>query len=245
MTRINTVFRIALLTLALARLAAPGKEPASTIDKVPSQFATLDRIRIHFKGLGHGETALVFVHGWTCDLTFWRSQVPAFAGNTSILLIDLPGHGQSDKPTIAYTMDFFARSVDAVLQDARVETAVLVGHSMGTPVIRQFYRLFPHKTRALVVVDGSLRAFDDKVGEFERLIAGLSGPEYKDTQAKFIDSMFTEQTPADVRKTVKATMQSAPQHVAVSALRGMFDPAIWKDDQIAVPLQVIVAKAPF
>jgi pimeloyl-ACP methyl ester carboxylesterase len=226
-------------------LATLGEDPASTLDKAPSQFAALDRIRDHFKSLGHGETALVFVHGWTCDLTFWRSQVPAFAGDTRILLIDLPGHGQSDKPTIEYSMDFFARSVDAVLQDAGVETAVLVGHSMGTPVIRQFYRLFPHKTWALVVVDGSLRAFDDKAGEFERLITRLSGPEYKDTQARFIDSMFTEQTPADVRKTVKATMQSAPQHVAVNALKGVFDPAIWKDDQIAVPLQVIVAKAPF
>jgi pimeloyl-ACP methyl ester carboxylesterase len=142
-------------------------------------------------------------------------------------------------------MDLFARSVAAVLQDAGVETAVLVGHSMGTPVIRQFYRRFPHKTRALVVVDGSLRAFDDKAGEFAQLISRLSGPDYEDTQATFIDSMFTEQTPADVRKTVKATMQSAPQHVAVSALKGMSDPAIWKDDTIAVPLQVIVAKAPF
>jgi pimeloyl-ACP methyl ester carboxylesterase len=245
MTRKRRVFLVALLTLSLAGLAAPGEEPARTVDQAPSQFAALDRIRVHYKSLGHGETALVFVHGWTCDLTFWRSQVPAFAGHTRILLIDLPGHGQSDKPTIEYTMDLFARAVDAVLQDARVETAVLVGHSMGTPVIRQFYRLFPHKTRALVVVDGSLRAFDDKAGEFAQLIARLSGPDYQDNQAKFIDSMFTETTPAGVRETVKATMQNAPQHVAVSAMKGMFDPAIWTDDTIAVPLQVIVAKAPF
>jgi pimeloyl-ACP methyl ester carboxylesterase len=170
---------------------------------------------------------------------------PPFAGNTRILLIDLPGHGHSDKPQIEYSMDLFARSVDAVLQDAGVEAAVLVGHSMGVPVSRQFYRRFPHKTRALVAVDGSLRAFDDKAGEFEQLIARLSGPDYKDTQAKFIDSMFTDKTPASIRKTVKATMQSAPQHVAVSALKGIVDPAIWKDDTIAVPLQVIVAQAPF
>jgi pimeloyl-ACP methyl ester carboxylesterase len=40
-------------------------------------------------------------------------------------------------------------------------------------------------------------------------------------------------------------MQSTPQHVAVSALKGIVDPAIWKDDTIAVPLQVMMAKAPF
>jgi pimeloyl-ACP methyl ester carboxylesterase len=245
MTGKRMVFLVALLTLALAGLAAPGEEPASTVDQAPSRFAALDGLRVHYKSLGHGETALVFVHGWTCDLTFWRAQVPAFVDKTRVLLTDLPGHGQSAKPTIEYTMDLFARAVDAVLQDARVDTAVLVGHSMGMPVIRQFYRLFPHKTRALVAVDGSLRAFDDKAGEFAQLIARLSGPDYQDTQAKFIDGMFTEQTPAGVRETVKATMQRAPQHVAVSALKGIVDPAIWKDDAIAVPLQVIVAKTPF
>jgi hypothetical protein len=65
MTRKSTVFLIALLTLPLPRLATPGEDPASTLDKVPSQFAALDRSRVHFKSLGHGETALVFVHGWT------------------------------------------------------------------------------------------------------------------------------------------------------------------------------------
>ena len=39
-----------------------------------------------------------------------------------------------------------------------LERAVLVGHSMGTPVIRQFYRKYPAKTRALVIVDGGLKS---------------------------------------------------------------------------------------
>jgi pimeloyl-ACP methyl ester carboxylesterase len=226
-------------------LAAPGEEPARAVDQAPSRFATLDGIRVHYQSLGHGDPALVFVHGWTCDLTFWRAQVPVFAGNTRILLLDLPGHGQSDKPTIEYTMDLVARAVDAVLQDARVDTAVLAGHSMGTPVIRQFYRLLPYKTRALVAVDGPLRAFDGHAGAFEPLIAPVSEPEYKKHQATLLDSMVTDKTPADVRQTVRATMQSAPRHVAVSAMKGMLDPALWTDEKIAVPLQVIMAKTPF
>jgi hypothetical protein len=54
--------------------------------------------------------------------------------------------------------------------------------------------------------------------------------------------MFTDQTPSDVRKSVKAAMQSVPQHVAVSAMKSMADPAIWKADKIEIPLQVILAK---
>jgi pimeloyl-ACP methyl ester carboxylesterase len=46
-------------------------------------------------------------------------------------------------------MDLFANAIDAVLRDAKVERAVLVGHSMGTPVARQFYRKYPQKTLAI------------------------------------------------------------------------------------------------
>ena len=55
---------------------------ADALDRAPSRFAKLDAITIHYKSLGEGETALVFVHGWACDLTFWRFQVPAFEGDT-------------------------------------------------------------------------------------------------------------------------------------------------------------------
>jgi len=76
----------------------------------PARHATLDGMRIHYESYGTGKQAVVFIHGWTCDLTFWRMQAPVYEKHRS-LLIDLPGHGESDKPEIAYTQDFFARAV--------------------------------------------------------------------------------------------------------------------------------------
>ena len=49
------------------------------------------------------------------------------------LLVDLPGHGQSEKPDVAYTQERFARAIEAVMRHAGVERAVLLGHSMGGP----------------------------------------------------------------------------------------------------------------
>jgi pimeloyl-ACP methyl ester carboxylesterase len=223
-----------------------GKNKAeNALDKSPSRFAKLDDIRVHYKSLGNGETALVFVHGWTCDLTFWREQLPAFDGKLQMVLIDLPGHGRSDKPKIEYTMDVFARAIDAVLQDAGIKSAVLVGHSMGTPAIRQFYRLYPKKTCALVAVDGALRPFTTKKEEIDKFVGRYEGADYKERIGAAVDNMFTKETPADLRKRVKEIMQSAPQHVAVGAMRAGLDPAIWKDDEIKVPFQVVVAKNRF
>jgi pimeloyl-ACP methyl ester carboxylesterase len=217
----------------------------SPLDKAPSHFAKLDDINIHYKTLGAGDTALVFIHGWTCDLTFWREQVSAFDGKFPVVLIDLPGHGKSDKPKIEYTMDLFARATNAVLEAADVKSAILVGHSMGTPAIRQFYRLYPKKTRALVAVDGALRPFTTKKEEIDKFVGRYEGADYKERIGAAVDGMFTKETPGDLRKRVKEIMQSAPQHVAVGAMRAGLDPAIWKDDEIKVPLQVIVAKNRF
>jgi pimeloyl-ACP methyl ester carboxylesterase len=206
-----------------------------------SRYAKLDGQRVHYENHGKGREALVFVHGWTCTLNFWSRQVSSFEGKARVIAIDLPGHGLSDKPEVAYTMELFARAVDAVLLDAGVDHAVLVGHSMGGPVIRQFYRKYPRKTLALVVVDGPLRSFGKKE-DMDRFIAPLRGPGYKAWADKFIDNMFGPSASAELRAEIKTPMLSTPQHVAVSAMEGMLDPAIWGEDKINVPVLAVMTK---
>ncbi len=229
--------------LMIPTLPARGDEPANPLDKAPSHYATSDGMKIHYKTLGTGKTALVFVHGWTCDMTSWRYQVPGFDGKVRMVLVDLPGHGKSDKPKIDYTMDVFAKAVDAVMTDARVEKAVLVGHSMGTPVVRQYYRLYPEKVVGLIAVDGRLQKLNFPPEVLKKFIAQLEGPDFKATAGKFIDAMLTKDMPAEVRKHLKESYPAAPQHVAVSAMKAMMDPSIWKDDPIKVPTQAIMAKS--
>lgn len=211
--------------------------------KAEDHFAKLDALRVHYQNYGKGKDALVFIHGWTCDLTFWKANVPAFIGQAHVLAIDLPGHGGSDKPQISYSMDLFARAIDAVLQDAQVERATLVGHSMGTPVIRQFYRKYPAKTSALVIVDGALKPFGDKAA-MEKVFEPLHGPNYKQFAEVMVGSMTAPMKDKTAAAAVKTTMLSAPQHVMVGAMDAMLDPDIWKDDKINVPTLALMAANP-
>jgi pimeloyl-ACP methyl ester carboxylesterase len=212
---------------------------------VKSGFAKLDGMRVHYESAGKGEEALVFVHGWTCDASFWRLQTPAFAGRTRVVAVDLPGHGRSDKPEgVAYTMELFARAVEAVMRDAGVRRAVLVGHSMGVPVIRQFYRKYPEKTLALVLVDGGLRPFAPRA-VMEQFVAPLRGPGYKEAATRMVDGMLMPVHSEAVRADIRKTMLSAPQHVAVGAMEGMLDEAVWKEDQVKVPVLAVLARSPF
>lgn len=234
-----------LLVVAVV-LAVGGAWGASARGQgVKSQFAKLDGMRVHYESAGRGEEALVFVHGWTCDASFWRLQTPAFAGRTRVVAVDLPGHGRSDKPEgVAYTMELFARAVEAVMRDAGVRRAVLVGHSMGVPVVRQFYRKYPEKTLALVLVDGGLRPFAPRAA-MEQFMAPLRGPGYKEASARMVDGMLQPVRSEALRAEIRAVMLSAPQHVAVGAMEGMMDEAVWKEDQIRVPVLAVLARSPF
>jgi pimeloyl-ACP methyl ester carboxylesterase len=232
-------------TVAAFGCASGAKTPeaAASLEAAPSRFARFDGNRVHYKSVGSGREALVLVHGWSGDMNVWKFQVPELARRTRVIALDLPGHGASDKPQTAYTMDFFARAIDAVMRDAGVDRAVLAGHSMGTPVIRQFYRLYPEKTLALVAVDGALQNVYS--GFLDPLIVQLRGPDYKEVASKFVASMFSNPGTEAVRDTTLASTAATPQHVLVGSFEGMIDPAIWKDDPIRVPLLVINAKAPF
>jgi len=95
-----------------------------------------------------------------------------------------------------------------------------------------------------IVVDGPLRPFGDKK-MMDGFIAPLRGPNYKEQAAQFIDSMMGPEVLATLREQIKTSMLVTPQHVAVSAMEGMAEESIWKQDKIGVPVLAILAKSPF
>ena len=237
-----------LLTLVALAFALAGTPAASAQKPSPSagqsRYARLDGARIHYRDYGKGREALVLIHGWSCNLDYWRDQVPDFAKRNRVIALDLPGHGQSDKPQIAYSMDLFAAGVDAVMRDAKVDRAVLVGHSMGTPIARQFYRKHPRKTLAIVIVDGVLRQIGDKkmIGG---LIAALRGPNYQETGMQMLAGLAGPTLPVETEERIKTSFLNTPQYVLAGAMEGMNDDSLYAPDKINVPVLAIMAKIPF
>lgn len=209
-----------------------------------SHFVQLDGgLKIHYTVYGNAEPTLVFIHGWACDETVWNAQASELGQQMRCITIDLPGHGQSDKPQIPYTMDLYARAIDAVLRDAQMRSAVLVGHSNGVPVIRQFYREFQPSVRGLVIVEGGLRPFVD-AASMEKFIMPLRGPEYPTEAGKLIEGITKPIKDETLRERIKTLMLRTPQHVAVSEFENAADPELWKPDKIDVPVLMILAKQP-
>lgn len=195
--------------------------------------------------------ALVFVPGWSCDASFWRLQVPEFSASHRVIVVDLPGFGKSDKPhDRAYTMEFFAKSLHAILQDAKVTALVLVGHSMGYAVVRQYLITFPDTVRAVVNVDGAHLRIPETAearADFEKMVDGIvasfEGPERKETVRQFVESTFYGKTPKVLQEEIMAAMASADAYAGNSAFREMTRLDQWKEGSFDVPTLALYAKA--
>jgi pimeloyl-ACP methyl ester carboxylesterase len=207
----------------------------------PLSAASVDGMSIRSASVGKGPT-LVFVHGWTCDSSSWASQVPAFEKEYRVITLDLPGHGGSDSPRDgAFSMDLFARAVEAVRAEADADSIVLVGHSMGVPVIRQYARLYPDRVAGLVAVDGPL---DMRTFPAPRPGQGpppMTGPEGLKAREGMIRSMFVAATPAALQERILSMMLSAPETTATGAMAAMGDPSIRSTDVVRAPALAVYA----
>jgi pimeloyl-ACP methyl ester carboxylesterase len=237
------LFCLPVLAVFSGDLAAGAEEKSL---KTESHFARLGTNRIHYVTQGQGSNAIVFIHGWGCNAGFWREQVSAFADKARVVLIDMPGHGESDKPEVDYTMEYFADAVIAVMRDAKVERATLVGHSMAAPVICKMYAKAPERVAGLVAVDGFLRR--PKVGpeQAENMAAPYRKPDYREQVKQMVNFMFQNPGTETLRDRVTSEMVKTPQHVLASAMGEMFNlkqPA-WDLAKVDVPVMSINAKSP-
>ena len=216
---------------------------------LPLHAATLDGMKIHSTSKGKGSKTIVLVHGWTCDETSWAANVPELAKHYRVITLDLPGHGKSDSPKDGQvTMEMFAKAVEAVRVEQKVDKMILVGHSMGTPVIPQYAHLYPQHVTALVLVDGVVVAPTPPGGRGIQTPLDpktMSGPDGLATRERFIRGMFTPKTPKDVQEHVLKMMLAAPPATAESAMRTTFDEKYASDEVMNVPAYGIFAEKSF
>jgi pimeloyl-ACP methyl ester carboxylesterase len=212
---------------------------ATVLAAAAASAATVDGLKIHSASRGSGKATLVLVHGWTCDSSSWEGQVPELARKYRVITLDLPGHGKTPVPADGkFSMDLFARAVEAVRAEAGVDKVVLVGHSMGAPVIRQYARLYPGHVAGLVAVDGPLdmRQFPT---DFKPPV--LTGAEGRKTREGMIRGMFTPQTPPALQQKILTMMLAAPEATAIGAMGSIMDPALRKNEVTPMPALAVWA----
>ena len=122
-------------------------------------FAAINGLKLYYERHGDSGDPLVFVHGYTGDVSDWRLQVEEFAGDFRVLIMDLRGHGRSEAPSdhLAYGVSLMTQDVEALVEAVGFERYHLVGHSMGGAMAQEIALKTPENLLSLTLEDTALK----------------------------------------------------------------------------------------
>lgn len=214
------------LVIALVALSAPAR--AGSQGAVSGTATSPDRVPIRYDAAGKGDPALVFVHCGGCERSFWDGQVAHFAAKHRVVALDLAGHGQSGAGRKDWTMPAFGDDVVSVVEALGLKRVVLIGHSLGGPVVLEAARRIPGRVAGIVLVD-TLVDFEQKrpaAEEIEKSLSDLQADYRANLTAYMSQLLFSASTPEPVKARVLQTVLSVPQEIFVAVSRSSlaYDP---------------------
>src|SRR5690606_24275152 len=108
----------------------------------------------HYRDEGpRGADTLVFINSLGTDLRVWDAVIPGFRESHRIIRYDKRGHGLSGIGPSAATIDDFAGDLDALLAQLGVESATIVGLSIGGLIALGLHARSPQRVRSLFFAD--------------------------------------------------------------------------------------------
>lgn len=210
--RIMVAFVAAVVVAACTR---PG--PRTELGSGTAKSA--DGVAIAYEVHGQGPATLVFVHGWTCDRTYWRRQIDAFSADYRVITLDLAGHGASGTGRAVWSIPNFSNDVVAVIEALDARNVILVGHSLGGPVVVEAGLQLPDRVTAVVGVDAF---FDDWADpEFTKFVDQLRTDFAVSTRAFVRKALFLPTSPAALADSIADSMAAAPPEIALPAMDSM------------------------
>jgi len=160
-------------------------------------------LRIHVEGIElqireykrEGD-AIIFLHFGGGNLMMWQRAVPYFQADYRLILVDLRGHGKSDKPQTGYHIDEMARDVVGVMEHLELERAHVVGSSLGAEVGLSMAANYPENMLSLAcegalyseygpcgIWEGSEEAFTEHVADSLERVQNSAGPVFASVDA--------------------------------------------------------------
>ena len=182
-----------------------------------------DGVKLAYEEQGRGAgRPIVFVHGWTCDHTYFAPQADHFAKTRRVVSVDLRGHGASDKPAGKYPITQFAADVAWMIGKLDLGKPVVVGHSMGGLTALVMAAEQPQATGAIVMVDAPVVPPAALGPAFAQTTQAFSQPDWRVAHRAFLQQMLfiPEDDPKRAAKILEQ-MTTAPDHVTLGCWEGI------------------------
>lgn len=178
--------------------------------------ATINGVRIYHELHGSTGEPIVFVHGYTGDITDWRPQVAEFSPTHRVLVLDHRGHGRSEAPKDrdSYTIEAMAGDVEALVAHVGFDRYHLVGHSMGGAVSQEIALRSPGRLMSLTIEDSG-DTFS--LGRSETVTAWIKKRmELAETQGMAVASQVVSSIPPPPHSTPERQRETAERLAAMS-----------------------------
>ncbi|MBW4473623.1 MAG: alpha/beta hydrolase [Stenomitos rutilans HA7619-LM2] len=117
-------------------------------------FVETNRIRLHCVTQGDGELVLL-LHGFPEFWYSWRFQIPALARHFKVVVPDLRGYNESDKPSSGYDLDTLSADIRGLIESLGYARAHIVGHDWGGTIAWHLAQKFPQYLNRLAILNAA------------------------------------------------------------------------------------------
>lgn len=185
--------------------------------------ASRDGVEIFYELSGQGTEALVFVHGWLGQGSWWEAQKKAFESRYRVVQIDLAGHGRSGKNRKIWSVESFADDIAAVVQHAGLNACHLIGHSMSGSNVIAAARLLGPRVHSIILVD-TLLDLDEmpSLEAVQPMLASLRTAYQATMDQAFAQFLLVPGSPAAVRERLRKEMGAADPALAAAVLEPFY-----------------------
>jgi pimeloyl-ACP methyl ester carboxylesterase len=121
---------------------------------VRDYFMEVEGVRLHWTEMGTSADLppVVLLHGLNNSGRSWSQVSPFLATDRRVLMVDLPGHGQSARPDVSYQLDWYAHVVARWIELLKLPKVDVVGHSFGGGIAQMLLLEIPDQIRRIVLI---------------------------------------------------------------------------------------------
>ncbi|HBX52116.1 MAG TPA: alpha/beta hydrolase [Bacteroidales bacterium] len=163
---------------------------------------------IHFTEKGEGQS-LVLLHGFTESLEIWNDFSEFLSKYFRVVCIDLPGHGKSSLIAEIHTMEIMAESVKEVLDFLKIDSCVMIGHSMGGYVTLAFADQNPGLLKGFGLFHSSAAADTDEGTKNRERAIDIIKQNHLNYLASFIPDLFAEENKKIFEQEIEYLVKTA------------------------------------
>ncbi|HVO46625.1 MAG TPA: alpha/beta hydrolase [Steroidobacteraceae bacterium] len=234
--RLVVVAALALLACsACSRQPESGAPPASAtadnsnsnaaprVEGAPEIATEPDGVHIEYHTYGHGEPAVVLIHGWATDANYWSAQLEPLKSKYTVVTVDLAGHGASTRNRADWSMGNYGEDVATVVRQIQNKQVILVGHSMGGTVALEAARRIGDRVIGIIVVDAlkSIGLPPLSASEIDMRVAPFRTDFIGQTRKYVTESLFAPGADPVFVQKVAYDMSLEPPEVAVPSLQAL------------------------